>query len=57
MTLLEYQEELKKNIDVFVQHWIAMHNSDPEAYPLEFPDENAGNWDEQFLMFVNSDEQ
>lgn len=57
MTLLEYQEELKKSIDAFVQHWIAMHNSDPEAYPLEFPDENAGNWDEQFLMFVNSDEQ
>lgn len=42
MTLLGYQEELKKSIDAFVRYWIAMHNSDPAAYPLEFPDETPG---------------
>lgn len=48
MTLEEYVEMVKKDLDEFESNWKNSHESDPENWPMEM---NEGNWDEQLLSY------
>lgn len=50
MTLNEYVESQKKNLDEFKKRW----ENGQQSNPLDFPSTMViGDWDEQFYVFVN----
>ena len=48
MTLDEYIEYEKNNIDKFKQTWLEGQKKNPDQYPAEM---EAGEWDEQLRAF------
>ncbi|MBC3871511.1 hypothetical protein [Undibacterium oligocarboniphilum] len=47
-------EEFKRNIDLFVEAYKKKHAAQPNEYPLEMPDDNAGIWGEFMFDFHNT---
>ena len=50
-TAQEFANELKAQVDAFVEHWESKTKLDPVHWPLEMTD---GQWDEQFISWSNS---
>ena len=48
--------EYRKDIEAFNDAWLAKHLENPEMYPLEFEDKNAGLWFEFFITFMQTGE-
>ncbi len=46
--------EFKQSIDSFVEAYKAKAASNPEEYPLQLPEENAGLWTEFILDYFNN---
>jgi len=47
--LEDFMKEVRKSVESFEKDWLANHRENPEHYPLEISEENAGVWYE-FLM-------
>lgn len=47
MTLQEAVQEYIQQARNFEQWYLEQHQQDPENFPLELPDDNAGAWFEQ----------
>ena len=52
-TLEQFVLELRDDMDRFQNHWRDQHKKHPEQWPMEFPDEDAGSWWEQFVAFID----
>ena len=52
MTLQECVDELRGDVDSFEKWWKEQHAKNPDRFPLEFPEDNAGQWTEQFIWFM-----
>ena len=50
-SLDEFIEETKRELDSFRAFWIREHKKNPEDYPFDLGEENAGLWFEQFSMW------
>jgi len=55
MTLDEALTELRSDVDAFEKWWREEHAKNPEHFPLEFPENDAGQWTEQFIWFMTHD--
>ena len=53
MTLDEFVEELKGDINRFQMHWRDQAAKHPKNWPMEFDADNEGGWWEQFQAFVD----
>jgi hypothetical protein len=51
MTLDRFLSELRADVERFERNWRDENKADPEAFPLEFPADNAGGWWEQFMAY------
>jgi hypothetical protein len=51
-TLDEFIAEVKETLERFEEDWRKNHKENPEHYPLELNEDNAGLWWE-FLMTFN----
>ena len=51
ISLDQFLAELRADVDRFESTWRQEHEKDPEAFPLIFPEENAGGWWEQFMFY------
>ena len=52
MKLSAYMEELRGDVEAFEKWWMKEHKKNPEHFPLEFPEDDAGSWTEQFIWFM-----
>lgn len=52
MTLDEVCNELQLGLQDFRAAYRRKHKENPEHYPLELPENNAGLWYEFFITFV-----
>lgn len=52
MTLQEFLDESREDIDRFNTHWRENALKEPDKWPLEM---DAGDWFEQFIAFVTID--
>ncbi|CAM3836175.1 hypothetical protein VRRI112168_02385 [Vreelandella rituensis] len=50
--LEQFVAEVKTDIDAFAADYKAQHAANPEHYPLELNDDNAGLWTEFFMDFI-----
>ncbi|SFB42814.1 hypothetical protein [Azotobacter beijerinckii] len=51
LTLDQFADEIRRDIEAFVADYRKKHEENPEHYPLELPDNNAGLWSEFFMDF------
>lgn len=51
-SLDQFVEEVKADIEAFEADYRAHHAKNPEHYPLELGDDNAGLWGEFFIDFM-----
>jgi hypothetical protein len=51
-TLEQFVEEVKVDIEAFAAEYRASHAANPEIFPLELGDDNAGLWLEFFTDFM-----
>lgn len=51
----QFVAEVKSDIEAFAAEYRAGHAENPEHYPLELDDDNAGVWFEQFIDFMTRD--
>ena len=54
MTLDEFIKEMYGDVSSFQKTWIEGHKKDPKMYPLEFVDDDTGQWFEQFIAYCSS---
>ena len=46
----------KEDLDMFKEAYMEKHATNPEYYPLNFEDDNAGMWAELFMLFLENGE-
>ncbi len=51
MTLDQFADEIRQDIEESVAQYRKKHEENPEHYPLELPSDNAGLWVEFFMDF------
>lgn len=51
-SLDQFVEEVRADIEGFAAEYRAQHAANPEHYPLELGDNNAGLWIEFFVDFM-----
>ncbi|SER81998.1 hypothetical protein SAMN04244573_04388 [Azotobacter beijerinckii] len=51
LSLDQFADEVRRDIEAFVADYRKKHEENPEHYPLELPDNNAGLWSEFFMDF------
>jgi hypothetical protein len=51
-SLNQYVFEQIMLLERFRVFWQLSHNQNPQAYPIEFGEEDAGLWDERFELWV-----
>lgn len=51
VSLDQFVAQIKEDIEAFAAEYRAQHAVNPENYPIELPNDNAGAWFEQFVMF------
>jgi len=56
-TLDEFITEQKELLKKFEKYWRREHAKDPEMFPLEFEDDNSGEWDEQLSFFEGDEDE
>ena len=54
MKIAEFCQEMIQDLARFHAWWVVEHIKDPESFPMEFPDWNAGAWQEHFLAYTES---
>jgi hypothetical protein len=54
-TLDQFVAEVKRDIEAFAADYRASHAANPEHFPLELGDDNAGVWLEFFMDFMTRD--
>lgn len=47
MTLIEYIDQCKKDLDDFEQIWVSKNKKYPDNWPLSL---SKSEWDEQFIL-------
>lgn len=52
VTLDDFLTEHRGELDRFESFWRRSHEKDPESFPMESGEHNAGMWLEQLLMFI-----
>lgn len=57
MHIETFIKELKKDVKDFEAYWMKMHKKDPENWPLSFDEDDSGQWEEQFLVWLNYDRE
>ncbi|PWD01953.1 MULTISPECIES: hypothetical protein [Pseudomonas] len=55
LNLDEFVTEVEADIKAFAAEWRANHAADPDRFPMELPESNAGLWGEFFMDFMNRD--
>jgi len=55
LSLDDYVTEVQSDIRLFAADWRAKNAANPEQYPMELPEDNAGLWGEFFTDFMNRD--
>lgn len=53
MTLNDFVQEMQNDVENFKKDWLENNSKDPESYPLEFADDYAGQWFEQFIAYCD----
>jgi len=48
VSLYDFQKELLNDLDEFVKYWEKKHKEEPDKYPMEIENDNAGIWFEMF---------
>jgi hypothetical protein len=51
LTLDDFVSDTIEELQRFKLWWEKMHAAEPEKYPMEMPDENAGLWFEMYLTY------
>lgn len=51
VTLEEFIKDAHAMVDAFERQWLHNHETEPECYPLEVPEDNAGLLWEQLAEF------
>lgn len=51
ISLDEFIESAKSDIDKFREFWIKNHDKNPKNFPMSLPTDNAGLWWEMFNNF------
>ena len=51
VSLDDFITEIHSEADKFKEYWIKNHKKNPENFPMEFPENNAGIWWEMFTEF------
>lgn len=51
MTLDDFYKEMSSELENFKTYWIEQNKINPENFPLEIDDKNAGDWNFQFLAY------
>ena len=57
MTLSEFTNTLKTEINKFNIYWRLKNSKDPEAFPMELSDDNSGLWWEMFTDFIERNKE
>jgi len=57
ISLDEFINDTKIELDNFRDYWIREREKNPEYYPLELGEENAGLWFEMFSMWDGDEEE
>jgi hypothetical protein len=55
INLDQFVTDMKIDIEAFAADYRAEHAVNPEQYPLELGDDNAGLWVEFFMDFITRD--
>ena len=56
MTLSDFLAEIRTELNEFEEYWLLEHQRDPGGFPLEFSDDNSGDWIEQFMIWQSNPE-
>lgn len=51
VSLDQFIAETEERLKNFREYWLEGHKNNPEMFPLELPEDNAGMWYEQFQYF------
>ena len=54
VTIEQFTNEVRKNIDKFEKAYKEKHENNPENYPLELKHDNSGLWLEFFIEFYTN---
>jgi hypothetical protein len=50
-TVEQYVQEEMESLKKFLEYWKRNSAANPEFFPMALPDENAGEWTDQFVAF------
>jgi len=51
ITLEQFTKDAHEQVDLFEQYWRANHETTPDLFPMEIPEDNVGILWEQLSLF------
>lgn len=55
ISIHEYVDSEHTSLEKFRDAWVEANKRDPEIYPLEIPEDNAGIWWEMYTSFCDTE--
>lgn len=50
-SIIQFNKEIKKEADLFMEYWLENFEKDKDTFPLEIDANNDGDWLELFLSW------